>query len=863
MKRLPLYPTRETVIERTPGKGIDPDCTACAFHTTAESPCIAPEGSVGENTLLVIGQRPTRVDDRAGSSFMNDAGMWIRQRIAALWDGDVVYTYGVRCYGGGREPSDKVTESCRPYLAELVEKVKPTRIVTFGSHAVWSLLGRKVPPLAARQGYSYLGDETPVMQLAQLTTYILGNTFRQKHLLEDLTWALKTTPPLPPWDAKYNLIETPADAELAAERIDEHGEVTFDTEYSGPLHTEYFTIDTLAAALTGTVECYVWDEKALNNPAVTAPLKRVMSDDAISKTGHNIKVDIKAVAECPNTLTEVQGELEDTLIYRKLDDPDVAARLAYQTELVGMGGHKGEMERALTEAVKIIEETRSEWNEDMVMLPGMLPRALEAAVKYPGLDPHAFAYALVPSTLRSRYCALDTVGTSLLKPKFAARVESREYLDRTWNVVLASAPRTVAQIERWGFPADRQQIRTVGTYCDAELSKYRAKLDAHGCPDVSKNEKLAEFLYTGLGLRCHEFTDTGNPSVAASALKKLKGQHPVIEDLMAYKEVDTIRTRYSWNLLDHIRADGRIHGSFNITGTVSGRWSSSDPNMQNIPSRSPLLAKMVKNIFVASPGHRLVQIDYSQLEYRIAALLSGDQVMQQVYRDGLDLHRRTAELISEAAWGIKRATMEGYDKDQIKPYRSAAKSVNFGTLYGLGVGTLAKDLGISKAKAQKLVDSIMGQFTDLDRWVKKQIGHARQYGYVHTYFDGKPARWRPLWNIDGKDDGAASSARNSAINSPVQGSAADYMTRSLNEIVDWILADGIDAKVVCTVHDSVILEIVEDEVEDVTATVVDIMESWYSGTVPLVADVEVGPKWGKLTEVPKMADGSLDWAAAA
>lgn len=1141
MKRLPLYTDRTSLIERVEGKGYDPDCKACDLHTGCQNVCLPPVGESGDNVLLVVLNTPTALEDTSGMGFVSNSAEWLRLEIEKQWDGQVIYTYGIRCASGRSEVTDTMMSSCRPYLAEIVRVHKPKRVLTFGTTACWAMLGRKVPPRSVRKGYGVLSTGARVFHLQPMGG-TLSNSFRREHLIDDLNWALRSNPPEPPWDAKYNIIETVEDARQFKNAAKAHGSITFDTEYSGPRASDYFRIDTLAVCLTGEVEAWVWDEKSMTDPALLDSLREVFEDPEIEQVGHNVKVDVKAVYADRRLKATCNGDVGDTLIWRKLDEPDIQAKLAYQSEMVGMGGHKEEMENALTDAIKTIEQTRLEWDADQITLPGCLPRALEAAVKWPGMDPMVFAYGLVNSELRARYCALDTVSTSLLAKLSRARLQKRPHIDRAWNVLLKTSPKTIAAIETSGFAVDRGQIENVGRFVDAELAKLDVKLKSFDCPQPSKTNDLVEYLYGKLKLPVLERTKHGNPSTNAKVLKKLQGKHPVIDTLLSWKEFDTVRARYGWGLLDYVDGDGRIHGSFNIMGTVTGRFScvapgtpiktargtipvervrvgdhvwthrerwrpvtrawvkgreqmvrvrfsngevlcctrahrmlrsdghwttvgqvidecfealdkqtgecggscrtvsgcsgytdsighckeprnnrsqrpahsttehprggtsrvegievlrlqdgftepdegeerqgssalgrglrgrpwlpdvpsqrqtgvrascgnggsvgpsrvaadlrcaphrrgpeeqhhrqsgfgdaprtsnhsffagegqpfvsieeidvgavsdvfdltvaedssyfacgvfshnSSDPNMQNIPSRSKILAAMIKNIFVAPPGRTLIQIDYSQLEYRVASYLSGDQVMQQVFRDGLDLHRRTAELIANDAWGIPQSVMEGYDKDQIKPYRSASKAVNFGTLYGLSAGTLAKDLGITKAKAERLIAMIMGQFQRLAQWVREQEAFARKHGFVYTYFDGKPGRWRPLWDIAGDDEAAASTARNSAINSPVQGSAAEYMLRSLNTVVPWLSDERLPAQVVGTVHDSMILEVANDWVEEVVEQVVYYMQSWDLGDVPLIADVEKGPRWGKLKEVPKAENGDLLWSEAA
>lgn len=859
MRSLPLYTDRRSAVEVATPLPPDNSCIRCGLCEQAKSVCISPAGAVDRDVLLVVGNYPTKLEDTSGVPFASDMATTLRAEITEQWNGDVVYTYGLRCAPGRRAVTDTMVNACRGYLTHLVNVVKPSRIVTLGAVAYAAVTGRRISPENIRGGYTQLSTGAFVFPLLALHT-AAGNPFRYEHLLEDLEYALTANPTPPPWDAEYHVIETPGDAASAVEVLSQERSVTYDTEYSGPPHTSFFQVDTLAVCATGKEVAYVWDEKALANPECVKPFQKLMENPCIEKIGHNIKVDLTAVEEDERIAAKVRGPLGDTLIWCKLNDTDVLGRLAYQSELVGMGGHKEAMEQGLVAARKTIDQTRAEYESSHLALPGMLPRPLEGAIHYKGAEVDAFAYGLVSSSLRSQYCALDTVATSRLAVHFRHALAKRSNLTRAWTELLRPASATISQIERWGFRADRNQIANVGRFVDTEMAKLRPKLAAQGVDfKLTQDAALSKFLFQKLGLAIQDLTKTGNPSVASSVLEKLKSRHPVVPLIIEYKEFETISQRYAWGMMDHVRDDGRIHGHFNITGTKTGRFSSSNPNMQNIPSRSPVLAKMVKNIFVASPGWRLVQIDYSQLEYRVAAILSGDEVMQQVFIDGLDLHRRTAELISQDAWGIPQSVMEGYDSATIKPYRANSKQVNFGTLYGLGAGTLAADLGITRQKAERLIELIMGKFKVLAKWVAGQIRFCKQNGFVYTYFDGKPGRYRPLWNIADRDDSVQSGARNASINTPVQGSAAEYMLRSLNEVVQWFLVEQIPARVVGTVHDSMMLEIREDWVQDVTETVVGIMESWWSGAVPLVADVETGARWGEMAEVAKDSSDNLVW----
>jgi DNA polymerase-1 len=251
---------------------------------------------------------------------------------------------------------------------------------------------------------------------------------------------------------------------------------------------------------------------------------------------------------------------------------------------------------------------------------------------------------------------------------------------------------------------------------------------------------------------------------------------------------------------------------------------------------------MVRDLFVAERGKVLVSLDYSQLELRVAAMLSQDPVMLAIYESGVDFHQKTAEMISMVAWGIPPEQVE-------KKHRSLAKTVNFGILYGKTAVTFAKEFGISHKAAQAIIDAIMGRFSKLAAWKENSLREARFSGEVWTHWDGRPARRRPLWGIGSALDGERITAENGSGNTPIQGTASDYCVASLCGIVDWVLDSGVPAKVILPVHDSIMLEVAEPAVSEVVDYCRTVMEGWPSQGVKLVADVEIGPSWGSLEKV--------------
>ena len=263
-----------------------------------------------------------------------------------------------------------------------------------------------------------------------------------------------------------------------------------------------------------------------------------------------------------------------------------------------------------------------------------------------------------------------------------------------------------------------------------------------------------------------------------------------------------------------------------------------------------IMSKMIKDMFVASPGYVLLQLDYSQLELRVAALLCEDPAMRDIFVRGLDYHMAAAKLVAPSAWGIK-------PEDVTKAHRSMVKTVVFGLLYGMTDHGLATRLGIKVEEAARLRQAIFGGFPFLARWYQRMHRYASEKGLCLTYWKGQPARRRPLldigdttgetrWNGEEVMTPGKRKAKNAAINTPVQGSASDFMLMSLVEIVDAILAGDLPARVIGSVHDSAIIEVREDYAETMALFAQDTMESQGWGDVPIAVDIERGPSWGSL-----------------
>lgn len=1016
MRTLPLYTEGLYIAaEREEALDLDQGCARCPLNREhLRHPCIGADGGKyepDEPTLMVVGDFPMLEDDGCGRIMTTSAGVWVRGEVERRWSGSVVYDVGVRCAPSGVAPKPDWVNACRPYLASTLLEVRPSRIITMGAYAGRAVLGRQVPPLSVRRGYAYTSYGAPVFMLMS-GSEATQNRFKREWFIDDLEWAISARPKPPPTDAVCRVIEDGHDAKSAVEDLRSGDWVTYDSEWSGLMFDGsdgYYRLLCLAMTKRGNPNPYVWSEEALNDPVRWAPLANLLSDPNVLKGGHNLKADVMAVMAKKWMPVNVRGVAYDTLLIRKGLASDIDGSLDFAAELVGMGGHKEENDAYVREAVQQIKYAREQSGQGVQFVRGVYSAAVCAAVAADyAIDPKAYAYAEVPPDVLHRYCARDVVSTDLVADLIWPTVESDAEISSVNEVFVRPAIPAFAQVEAWGMALDKTANRRVAHHLSREVRRLEEKIAGYGSLNPNSDKDKARFLYEELKLPVMKRTKNENPSVDADALKQIQDKHPVVSLLMDHSELTTINNTFAAGMSRFVRGDGRVHTDFRLTGTRTGRLSSGSPNLQNIPSRNPVLSKMVKDCFIAPPGRMIIQCDYSQLEYRVAAMLSEDPVFSQVFIDGHDAHRRTAELIAPYTHGMTVEQAEAMTDKEIKGMRSDAKTVNFGCiaegsevlthvglvliedvqawhlvwdgvewvqhdgvvyqgfkevltyqgltatrdhevflegggtmsfqeavggsrrlavgavgdvrhryvdpywgggeaiseplvrrgdlfrgsidessepkkahvydilnagprhrftvsgivvhncLYGKTVRTLARDLGCSVEQAQVLYDVIMGKFSRLKEWIDARLADAMRTGMCWTYLVGPegPVRFqrRQLYNIAGPDDLAASRARNGAINSPVQGTAAGYMNRTVCAVVDWILADHVPAKVTNTVHDSIIVEVDVHVADEVALTTRDIMEGFPSGNVPLRADVEVGWSWGSMVAVKRVGD---------
>jgi DNA polymerase-1 len=334
-----------------------------------------------------------------------------------------------------------------------------------------------------------------------------------------------------------------------------------------------------------------------------------------------------------------------------------------------------------------------------------------------------------------------------------------------------------------------------------------------------------------LGKRIRK-TTTGKISTAAQELEKLRGTHLITDLIFEYRELIKLQTTYLETLISlaSFSPDQRVHTTFNQTAVVTGRLSSSNPNLQNIPIRSDL-GRKIRQAFVAEKGYLLLSADYSQIELRLAASLSGDSQMIAAFKGGEDFHAKTAALIFNKP--LSEITPE---------MRRAAKAVNFGILYGMGANSLAEATGFSRAEAEDFIFKYYQTFSQLRRFLDSLLEQARTLGFVETLF----GRRRYLPEIRSKMPRLKAAAERMAINMPIQGTAADLMKLAMIRIFQELIKDRKDIRMVLQVHDELVFEVKEELIQEAGKKIKEIMENIYPLRVPLVVDLKVGTNWGEM-----------------
>ncbi len=388
----------------------------------------------------------------------------------------------------------------------------------------------------------------------------------------------------------------------------------------------------------------------------------------------------------------------------------------------------------------------------------------------------------------------------------------------------------LAEMETEGFYIDRKALAEFGEMLSARIDKVQGTIYELAGEEfnINSTKQLGTVLFDQLGLPPVKKTKTGY-STNAEVLDKLRGQHPIIEEILEYRQLTKLKSTYVDGLGKVIGPDGRIHSSFQNTVTATGRLSSTEPNLQNIPVRTELGAELRK-MFVAGPGRVLVDADYSQIELRLLAHMAGDQAMIDGFRSGDDIHAITASQVFGVPIGEVTPLM-----------RRSAKAVNFGIVYGISPFSLSQDIGVTVAEAKEYMDKYFAHYAGVRSYMDSVVERAKADGWVSTPMGRR--RWVP--ELKSSNFNTRSFGERVALNAPIQGAAADIIKMAMIRVRNRLLAEGLQGRLVLQVHDELIVECPESEAEQICALVREEMAGAAQLSVPLLADTAAGKSWAE------------------
>ena len=523
---------------------------------------------------------------------------------------------------------------------------------------------------------------------------------------------------------------------------------------------------------------------------VLAVLKPWLESDAPQKVGQNIKYDMHVLANHGITL---RGVVDDTMLESYVLE-------AHRTH--GMDALAG---RHLNRTTITYEEVA-------------------------GKGAKAIGFDQVVLDVATPYAAEDADVTLQLHRTLWPAIEASERLRHIYRNIEMPTLQVLYDMERHGVLLDRDRLRAQSQQLAEQLMELeRQAHELAGQPfNLGSTKQLGEILFERLGLPVVKKTPAGKPSTDESVLEKLALDYPLPKVLLQWRGLAKLKSTYTDKLPEMVDPKtGRVHTTYSQAVAITGRLASSDPNLQNIPVRTPE-GRRIREAFIAPPGHQMMSADYSQIELRIMAHISQDAGLLKAFADGEDVHRATASEV----FGVPIAEVNSEQ-------RRYAKVINFGLIYGMSAFGLAANLGIERGAAQAYIDRYFARYPGVAAYMERTRAQAREQGYVETVFG------RRLWlpEIGSSNMGRRQMAERAAINAPMQGTAADLIKLAMIDVHAWLRRENLGARLVMQVHDELVLEVPDAEVERLKTDLPARMAGVAQLSVPLLAEVGVGENW--------------------
>ena len=592
----------------------------------------------------------------------------------------------------------------------------------------------------------------------------------------------------------YKTITTKKELDQLIEAIRKNPYVSFDTETT--------SLDYMQAQLVGISIALEPNEafyipinhnyegvgKQLDEDVVLDALRPFLESENIPKIGHNLKYDRHILH---NVGIELKGKLLDTMLYSYVNNSTI---------------------------------TRHNLDAVSKRYLNINPTSYEEVA---GKGAKQISFSEVSIDVASEYASEDSDIALKLYHHIEPLVKKEKRLANLYTEVEGPLIYTLGDIERNGVLIDSEKLNQQSKKLEAKILELESKVQKNAGEDfnLGSPKQLQEILYGKLGLPVIKKTPKGQPSTSEAVLQELSMDFPIVKDILSYRAISKLKSTYTDKLPKMVNPDtGRVHTSYHQAVTATGRLSSSDPNLQNIPIRSEE-GRRIREAFIAPDDHKILAADYSQIELRIMAHLSKDDGLLDAFAKGQDIHKATAaEIFSSAI-------------DDVTPnQRRSAKAINFGLIYGMSAFGLSKQLQITRAEAQSYIEQYFDRYPKVKDYMEETKLSAKQMGYVETVF----GRRLYLADIDSSNYQRRQYAERSAINAPMQGTAADLIKIAMTDLHQRIIAQSFDAKIIMQVHDELVIEVHQSQADELSGITLETMSKIAELDVDLKVDADLG-----------------------
>ena len=598
-------------------------------------------------------------------------------------------------------------------------------------------------------------------------------------------------------DKNYQTIRTEKELDELMGLINQADYVSFDTETT--------SLDYMLAELVGISIAlkpneafyipinhnYEGAEKQLEQDFVLEALKPFLESDEIPKIGHNLKYDRHILQ---NAGIDLKGTLLDTMLFSYVNNSTI---------------------------------TRHNLDAVSKRYLNINPTSYEDVA---GKGAKQIPFSEVSIDVASDYASEDADISLKLYEHIEPLVQKEAKLAKLYSEIEGPLIYTLGDIERNGVLIDSEKLSQQSKELEAKILKLESKVQKNAGEDfnLGSPKQLQEILYEKLGLPVIKKTPKGQPSTSEAVLQELSMDFPIVHDILSYRAISKLKSTYTDKLPKMINSNtGRVHTSYHQAVTATGRLSSSDPNLQNIPIRSEE-GRRIREAFIAPEGYKILAADYSQIELRIMAHLSKDQGLMDAFAKGQDIHQATA------------AEIFSINIDDVTPnQRRSAKAINFGLIYGMSAFGLSKQLQITRAEAQNYIEQYFERYPGVKNYMDETKISAKQNGYVETVL----GRRLYLADIESSNYQRRQYAERSAINAPMQGTAADLIKMAMTDLHSKIRNESLDAKIIMQVHDELVIEVNENQLDELSDLTVNIMADIFKLDVDLKVDADIGNNW--------------------